>query len=359
MRSPVSWAKVTRELVRALAETGAHVSAVSLKGYLYDADFPLDPEVETAIARRRREGWDLALDYPPNFARLSAGSRAGIIIYEADSLPAHWVGPIREHLDLAVVPSEFSLEAAAASGIPRDMLAVAPFGVNPQIYRPEGPAAAPATDRAFNFLAVAAPHVRKGLAELTEAFTNAFEADDDVGLVIKCPPLAGLGKRAWEYKSVADFMPEGRGRQIALVEGVLSEEGMAALYRAGDVCVQPSYGESFGLAPLEALSCGTPVVATGWGGVLEFLDDSNSWLVDYDLVEAGEFAYDWRGEGGLRMARPRVESLGARLREAFEDADARSAKAAAGLETAAAFTWRRSAEVILSRLADFAAGPNS
>lgn len=356
MRSGVSWAKVARELVRALAEAGTHVSAVSLKGYLHDADFPLHPQVEAAVARERLEGWDLALDYPPNFARLRGARRAGILIWEGESLPTHWAEPAAKYLDLAFVPSEFTLEAAAASGIPRNMLAVAPFGVDPQIYRGEGPTATLPTDRAFNFLAVAAPHVRKGLAELTRAFCGAFGPDEDVGLVVKCPTIDGLGRWPWEYRGAADFLPRDRGRQVALLTGSLGEDEMAALYRAADVYVQASYGESFGLAPLEALSCGTPVVATGWGGVLEFLDDSNSWLVDYDLVDAGEFAYDWRGEGGVRMARPREGHLAEELRLSYRDCAARIAKATAGLETAAAFTWRRSGEVILSRLDDFAAG---
>jgi len=355
LRSPVSWAKVGRELVHALGGFPNRVSATSLKGYLWEAGFPLRPEVEAALLRRRAGGWDIALDYPPNFARLRGGRRAGILVYEGDRFPDHWARAAAENLEIAFVPSDFALEAAAASGVPRDMLQVAPFGVDRRIYRPDGPAASLPTGRAFNFLAVAAPHVRKGLAELTRAFCDAFAPEDDAGLVIKCPPLEGLGQRPWEYGAVEEFIRQARAPQVSLLEGAFSEDEMAALYRAAHVYVQPSYGEAFGLAPLEALACGVPVVATAWGGVLSFLDDSNAWLVDYDLIDASGIAYDWRGEGGVRMARPRAESLASRLREAFENPARRRAKAARGLEAASRFTWRRTAKAILGGLADLEA----
>ena len=351
LRSPVSWAKVGRETVAALDSLGAHVSSVSLKGFLYDEAFPLPEAVEAATARERREGWDVALDYPPNFARLTGRRRAGILIWEADRFPPHWARPAARYLDVAFVPSRFCLEAAARSGIPREKLVVAPFGVDTAVYNPDGPAAALPTGRSFNFLAVAAAHIRKGLAELVTAFRDAFTATDDVGLLIKCPPAESLSGRPWEYASFRDFLPEDAGGRIALVAGSLSEGEMAALYRAADVYVQPSYGESFGLGALEAAGCGKPVVATGWGGALSYLDGSNSWLLECDLVDAGAFAYDWRrGDGPVRMARPRVDHLAEVLRRAYEDAAARAAKAAAARQTALAFTWRNSAEAVLRTL---------
>ncbi|MHC4712966.1 MAG: glycosyltransferase [Planctomycetota bacterium] len=339
LRSPVSWAKAGRELVRALVRAGAYVSAVSLKGHLYDEAFHLNPAVEEAIRRPRREGWDVALDYPPNFARLDGAHRAGILIYEADRLPPHWVEAVNKYLDSAFVPSRFACEVAVASGIPEARLALAPFGVDREIFRPDGPAAAVPTGRSFNFLAVAAPHIRKGLAELTEAFRRAFAPSDDVGLVIKCPPLAGLGKRPWEYAGIDDFLGEEPGGRISLLTGSLSEEEMGSLYRACDVYCQPSYGESFGLAALEALACGRPVIATGWGGVLSFLNEENAWLADFEMVDAASFSYDWKDGPPVCAAQPDVAHLAELLRRAYEDEEVRRHKANAGLKTAESFLW--------------------
>src|SRR5882762_4682336 len=48
---------------------------------------------------------------------------------------------------------------------------------------------------------------------------------------------------------------------------------LAAYYRAADVCVVPSWSESFGLVALEAAACGTPVVATKVGGLELLVED--------------------------------------------------------------------------------------
>ena len=49
---------------------------------------------------------------------------------------------------------------------------------------------------------------------------------------------------------------------------------LAGHYRAGDVCVFPSeWDEPFGIVPLEAMACSTPVAASGTGGSAEYLRD--------------------------------------------------------------------------------------
>ena len=49
--------------------------------------------------------------------------------------------------------------------------------------------------------------------------------------------------------------------------GRVPQERLALYYSAADVCVVPSFYESFGLAALESMDCGTPVVATRVGGL--------------------------------------------------------------------------------------------
>jgi len=53
--------------------------------------------------------------------------------------------------------------------------------------------------------------------------------------------------------------------------GLVKQEKLPVFYSAADVCVVPSYYESFGLVPLESLACGTPVIATAVGDLANII----------------------------------------------------------------------------------------
>jgi len=59
-------------------------------------------------------------------------------------------------------------------------------------------------------------------------------------------------------------------------QGIVKQEALSLYYSAADVCVVPSYYESFGLVPLEALACGTPVVATDVGDLRNIIREGES-----------------------------------------------------------------------------------
>ncbi|UOF90552.1 glycosyltransferase [Fodinisporobacter ferrooxydans] len=55
-----------------------------------------------------------------------------------------------------------------------------------------------------------------------------------------------------------------------------TDQEMVDLYRSADVFVSTSWMEGFGLPPLEAMVCGTPVVTTNSGGILDFCEHGHS-----------------------------------------------------------------------------------
>lgn len=72
------------------------------------------------------------------------------------------------------------------------------------------------------------------------------------------------------------------GVRVFQSERSVSQDEIAQLYRSADVFVMPSQYEGFGLASLEAMACGIPVVATNVQGLKEFIEHRKTGLlVDY------------------------------------------------------------------------------
>jgi len=63
--------------------------------------------------------------------------------------------------------------------------------------------------------------------------------------------------------------------------GIVDQRELPLYYSAADVCVIPSYYESFGLVALESLACGTPIVATNVGGMENVINQGqNGYMVE-------------------------------------------------------------------------------
>ena len=69
--------------------------------------------------------------------------------------------------------------------------------------------------------------------------------------------------------------------------GSVPQSALPTYYSAADVFVLPSHSESFGLAPLEAMACGTPVVVSRVGGMKTFVNSGeNGYLVPWRCPES-------------------------------------------------------------------------
>jgi mannosylfructose-phosphate synthase len=120
----------------------------------------------------------------------------------------------------------------------------------------------------------------KGLDFLVRAF-GLVGAEEDVYLLIgggsKNPKQHERDVKAGLMRIVTELGMEDRVR----FTGYIPDELLATYYRKAEVFVLPSKYEPFGMTVLEAMSCGTPVVATKFGGIRNNLSDgTDSLLVD-------------------------------------------------------------------------------
>jgi glycosyltransferase involved in cell wall biosynthesis len=88
--------------------------------------------------------------------------------------------------------------------------------------------------------------------------------------------LAGDGPQAQELKKEFELRAPGKAKFLG---HLTDKEKLAALYANADVFVHPNPHEPFGIAPLEAMASGVPVVAPNSGGLLSYASNENAWLV--------------------------------------------------------------------------------
>ena len=85
-----------------------------------------------------------------------------------------------------------------------------------------------------------------------------------------------------EIKRLKDLAIELNVREKVLFLGSIPQEELVYYYGSSDICVLPSYYESFGLAALEAAACGKPVVASKVGGLPSIvIDGKTGYLVNW------------------------------------------------------------------------------
>jgi D-inositol-3-phosphate glycosyltransferase len=91
------------------------------------------------------------------------------------------------------------------------------------------------------------------------------------------------GNRSGEAKNLKLMAVKMDVTDSLIFRGMVPHEQLTEYYNAADLCVFPSYYESFGLVPLEALACGTPVIATKVGDLQNIIRDGETGYVLTDL----------------------------------------------------------------------------
>ena len=102
----------------------------------------------------------------------------------------------------------------------------------------------------------------KGLDLLVETAAQMEAGEENVRMIV-----VGGGPGEPETVRVRRLAEERRVDGLIDFVGRVPHDDLPLYYNAADVCVVPSYYESFGLVALESMACGTPVVATRVGGL--------------------------------------------------------------------------------------------
>jgi len=276
--------------------------------------------------------------YPANYApRLAAPGRAKVVLTVHDlsfmrepgwyrwNRAAYYRYAARNSVQLAhrIIADSYAtaIDLDTILKTPQDNIDIVPLGVG----EPFGPTSAEqqATVRQLYglpeqfFLYVGTIEPRKNLVRLIEAWSK-IAANLPYDLVI-------AGREGWKCRPVRDAAKISPHAGRINFPGFIKAEDLPALLGAARTFVWPSLWEGFGLPPLEAMACGTPVVSSNRSSIPEALGDA-ALLVD-----------------------PRnVEHLAAAMRDAAANEPLREGLIQAGLARAATFTWRRTAQLTVA-----------
>ena len=202
--------------------------------------------------------------------------------WELPRVPDSWL-PVLRGMDLVLAPTWFVADAIQAGDSSVEVehfpqTVMVPEDIEPNRVRfglPED-----ATIFGLSFAAQAVIE-RKNPWAAIKAFHSAFPDQDDVRLVVRAYDAGGADASP-TLRRLRDAA--GDDSRIIVASERLSYDEVMALYASYDVFVSLHRSEGLGLGPMEAMMVGTPVVATNWSGVLDFMTESNSCLVDFELV---------------------------------------------------------------------------
>ncbi len=247
--------------------------------------------------------------------RICRGKRLiGYWWWELDRLPRAWL-PWIDVMDEIWVSSRFIYETFSRA-LPGKNVRYIPLPV------PE-PMASSATRRDFGLEAdrftvlvafdLSSGWARKNPDGAIAAFRRAFPESESAQLVLKVSGTDRHSEDLWRLQNLTADMPN-----VRIIDRDLPPGDLAALIRCADAFLSLHRSEGLGLFIAEAMWLGTPVVATGWSGVLDMLDAGNSMLVRFRMVPVRRSEYP-SVPRGAHWAEPDIEHAAECLRRLAAD----------------------------------------
>lgn len=229
-----------------------------------------------------------------------------------------------QRADAIIAVSEHTRgDVSRLMGIPRERITVVYEGVHPAfhpIHEPEELMRVREKyrlpERFILYLSTIEP--RKNISGLLHAYRCLLDrGDTTLDLVV-------AGRKGWLYEPVFQAVRELGLEERVHFTGWVAEGDAPALFNAAQVFVYPSLYEGFGLPPLEAMACGTPVVCSNAASLPEVVGDAAILVNPHD-----------------------VDEMASAIARVLSDPMRRQEMCAKSLAQAAQFTWERAARETL------------
>lgn len=168
-------------------------------------------------------------------------------------------------------------------------------------------------------LAVGSLQPRKNLVRLIRAYAKLRTESESFS-----PQLVIVGRKLWLAEEIFAEVRRQRWAEDVILTGYVSDNDLPKLYRQATAFVYPSLFEGFGLPPVEAMACGTPVITS-------------------DVSSLPEVT----GRAALLIDPKNQTSIESALLQIMRDQELRAEMRERGIEQAKKFTWQAAAEKTL------------
>lgn len=273
----------------------------------------------------------------------------GYTVWELEWLPHHWPD-ILNRLDGVLVPCRWNVEVFRRSGVTVPIHVVPhlsqfgfidpPTDADRQSLRSRLGKMADLDDR-FVFYNISYWSNRKAPYLALEAYWRAFNSNDKAVMIMKTSPRdITQFQRHWRngfrlrnpstqqtMKAMARRHSD-RAPVVLIADESLSDQEMMALHEMGDCFASLTRTEGWGLGAFEAARLGKPLIMTGYGGQLDYLDPALAYLVDHKMVPVHEPTWSANYRTTDLWAEPSIDHAAHQMREIFENRQAAQDRAA-------------------------------
>jgi glycosyltransferase involved in cell wall biosynthesis len=372
----LSWASVMVELINAFDDLGHNAHVVSTNGMNENLFKKKNKMIDSVIALQKfgpgKQQIDCELVYtvPQNLpSRFLSNSKHKCVIYNYEYL--WWLkqwSQFYKYADYFFPSSDFSAEVFYNNGVPLEKTFVIPHGVDTERFNASIAPLKLKTKKAYRFLSVCAPHYRKKLHILLNAYCQTFTKNDDVCLVLKTKVYRhsdGVhdaaknpgGRKLFEvvigdifkelHKKYGNNIPE-----IEIIDGRIDD--MGSLYNACHTHITTTASECWGIPSLESFAAGGATgngmvsIAPNYSGSLHFMNKDNSLLIDTKLVKAQANEQYWNVDNRNKSGEPDIRHTCDLMMLAYKEYDKLIEKFKPGMEKAVQeFSWKNAAKKII------------
>lgn len=297
----VGYGKATINMLEVFRQTGHIVNVIQpgRQGPIADIDFFLRPPPWTCKTSKRKVAY---------------------FYWEAIPLPTPWAAVINS-VDEIWAPCSLVAECCKIAGFK------GPIHIVPTPAMPIDIASVPylemdgITKDSFIFYSISQWHNRKGWNELLSAYFDEFSSDDNASLIIKTNPINSSLQHmiVEDIKTIKNRFADKQTARLIVIPSIISEQELLSIHRSGHCYVAPHHGEGWGMPIHDAIMLGKQIIATKFGGVIEFLGDECFHPIPFDMVPVAGMSWNGAYEPTQKWAQPQIPALKRLMRNIFTD----------------------------------------